>query len=240
MNNQFIKNLKIDIDNNDQPYLRLNIDMQNTSSTPSNEAKYQQSLSDFTKLKNEKIAGISISNWFMIYNLLLNKTKTGADRLTSLFIQFIKLNPEESIIKEYLQYLGEVDQNAVDENLESLKEYGYNRDDALFRIAPITSKSQEVNCKAEMIKQEVNGRMIVKRKQQYGYSDGEELISVDTSLQELNTRLQNYIKYSVLQTPFANKTSIISTNLQSDDIELILNALQNYMKRLIKPIIATL
>lgn len=229
-NNQFIKNLKIDIDNNDQPYLRLNIDMQNTSSTPSNEAKYQQSLSDFTKLKNEKIAGMSISNWFMIYNLLLNKTKTGADRLTSLFIQFIELNPEESIIKEYLQYLGEVDQNTVDENLESLKEYGYNRDDALFRIAPITSKSQEVNCKAEMIKQEVNGRMIVKRKQQYGYSDGEELISVDTSLQDLNTRLQNYIKYSVLQTPFANKTSIISTNLQSNDTELILNALQNYMK----------
>lgn len=229
-NNQFIKNLKIDIDNNDQPYLRLNIDMQNTSSTPSNEAKYQQSLSDFTKLKNEKIAGMSISNWFMIYNLLLNKTKTGADRLTSLFIQFIELNPEESIIKEYLQYLGEVDQNTVDETLESLKEYGYNRDDALFRIAPITSKSQEVNCKAEMIKQEVNGRMIIKRKEPNGYSDGEELISVDTSLQDLNTRLQNYIKYSVLQTPFANKTSIISTNLQSNDAELILNALQNYMK----------
>ena len=229
-NNQFIKNLKMDIDNNDQPYLRLNIDMQNTSSTPSNEAKYQQSLSDFIKLRGETIAGTSLTNWFMIYNLLLNKTKTGADRLTSLFVQFIKLNPEESILKEYLQSLGNIDQNTIEENLESLKEYGYNRNDALFRIAPIISKPQEVNCQAEMIKQEDKGRIVIKRKGKYGYSEPEELIAVDTSLQNLNTRLQNYVKYSVLQTPFANKTSILYTNLQEDNMDLILNALQNYMK----------
>ena len=50
--NKFLQHLVRDTNNNGQVFLRLNIDMQNRNASIQNQIKYQESLSDFNKLKN--------------------------------------------------------------------------------------------------------------------------------------------------------------------------------------------
>ena len=222
--------------------------MQNTGSTPSNEGHYQECLSDFIKLKNCKLGPIqydnktlSLADWFMVYNLLVNKNKFGSDRLTTLFGQFIGMIKEDSVISSIMKATGEFDFSNVDasQTMEDLIEWGYNRDDALYRIAPIISEAQEANTNAELVKEYKDGRLVVKRRYYQNYSDSEEIIptNADYTLGEEEpetdflTRLQNYMNYSVIQTPFANKRSSNITNLDSSEQELVLSALQNYIKQ---------
>lgn len=215
--------------------------MQNTSATPDNEGRYQGCLSDFIKLKNYRLGGRPITDWIMIYNLLVNKNKFGSDRLTTLFGQFIGMIKEESVVASIMRETGELDFSESDapESIEDLIEWGYNRDDALYRIAPIISKSQEANSTAALVKEYKDGRIVVKKRVGQNYSDSEEIIPKSTDLildereakVDLLTRLQNYRKYGVLQTPFANKRSSNITNLSSSDEGLVLSALQNYIKQ---------
>ena len=215
--------------------------MQNTSATPNNEGRYQECLSDFIKLKNSKLGGRPLTDWIMIYNLLVNKNKFGSDRLTTLFGQFIGMIKEESVIGSIMRETGELDFSEVDvpQSVEDLVEWGYNRDDALYKIAPIISKAQEANSTAALVKEFKDGRIVVKRRVYQNYSDSEEIIPKSTDLildqneakVDLLTRLQNYMNYGVIQTPFANKRSSNITNLSSNETELVLSALQNYIKQ---------
>lgn len=240
-NNKFLQTLVRDINNQDQIYLKLNLDMQNTSATPDNEGHYQECLSDFIKLKNHKLGGLPLTDWFMVYNLLINKNKFGSDRLTTLFGQFIGMIKEDSVISSIMKETGELDYSEISDSqtMEDLIELGYNRDDALYKIAPIITKAQEANSNASMVKEYKDGRIVVKRKVYQNYSDSEEIIpkSTDLILDEkeekidLIIRLQNYMKYGVIQTPFANKRSSNITNLSSDKNELVFSALQNYIKQ---------
>jgi hypothetical protein len=60
--------------------------------------------------------------------------------------------------------------------------WGYNRDDALYKIAPIVRKAQEANSNAALIKEYKDGRIIVKRKRYQTYSESEEIIPKSTDL----------------------------------------------------------
>lgn len=240
-NNKFLQTLVLDINNQGQRYLKLDLDMQNTSATPNNEGRYQECLSDFIKLKNSKLGGRPLTDWIMIYNLLVNKNKFGSDRLTTLFGQFIGMIKEESVIGSIMRETGELDFSEVDvpQSVEDLVEWGYNRDDALYKIAPIISKAQEANSTAALVKEFKDGRIVVKRRVYQNYSDSEEIIPKSTDLildeneakVDLLTRLQNYMNYGVIQTPFTNKRSSNITNLSSNETELVLSALQNYIKQ---------
>ena len=234
-NNKFLQTLVLDINNQGQRYLKLDLDMQNTSATPDNEGRYQECLSDFIKLKNNKLGGRPITDWIMIYNLLVNKNKFGSDRLTTLFGQFIGMIKEESVIGSIMRETGDLDFSEVDvpQSVEDLVEWGYNRDDALYKIAPIISKAQEANSTAALVKEYKDGRIVVKKRVYQNYSDSEEIIPKSTDLildeseakVDLLTRLQNYMNYGVIQTPFANKRSSNITNLSSSESELVLSAL---------------
>lgn len=240
-NNKFLQTLVLDINNQGQRYLKLDLDMQNTSATPDNEGRYQECLSYFIKLKNNKLGGRPITDWIMIYNLLVNKNKFGSDRLTTLFGQFIGMIKEESVIGSIMRETGDLDFSEVDvpQSVEDLVEWGYNRDDALYKIAPIISKAQEANSTAALVKEYKDGRIVVKKRVYQNYSDSEEIIPKSTDLildeseakVDLLTRLQNYMNYGVIQTPFANKRSSNITNLSSSESELVLSALQNYIKQ---------
>lgn len=240
-NNKFLQTLVLDINNQGQRYLKLDLDMQNTSATPNNESRYQECLSDFIKLKNSKLGGRPLTDWIMIYNLLVNKNKFGSDRLTTLFGQFIGMIKEESVIGSIMRETGELDFSEVDvpQSVEDLVEWGYNRDDTLYKIAPIISKAQEANSTAALVKEFKDGRIVVKRRVYQNYSDSEEIIPKSTDLildeneakVDLLTRLQNYMNYGVIQTPFTNKRSSNITNLSSNETELVLSALQNYIKQ---------
>ena len=240
--NKFIENLILDIDNDGRSYLKLNLDMQNTSATAANESRYQECLSDFVKLKNYKLNGISLTDWIMLYNLIVNKNKFGSDRLTTLFGQFIDIIKEDSLIKTFLKDIGKIDYNQFQDpdTIEDLIEMGYNRDDALYRIAPIISKAQEMNTNSEMVREYQEGRPIIGRKPNKfaDYFVYEEILPNSTELNlddnqssiDKIIRLQNWMKHGTLQMPFANKRSSVITNLSSKNQELVYSALQSYIQ----------
>lgn len=240
--NKFIDTLFIDINMQDQPYLKLDLNMQNVSFTPNNESLYQECLSDFIKLKQFKLNGIELTNWFMLYNLIVNKNQYGANYLTSLFGSFINITEYDSMIKSIMNMTGEFDYDDINiQSTQDLEQLGYNLNDALYRIAPTIRKSQESNSNYPMVKEIVQGREIVKRKKfdGRGYGNPIELIldssglymNEESSLLSKLKRYQNSILYGTIKTPFATMKSSNITNLKSDNVELVLSALQNYLKQ---------
>ena len=105
--NYFIKGLVSGNDGN-IPLYKLDIDMLSIDKSPISKMKYQKYLSGFIDLHNILINGISLSDWFMVYNLIRNKNNYGRDRFTTLFQELIKDN-SDYILSDYLAYIGDQD-----------------------------------------------------------------------------------------------------------------------------------
>ena len=180
----------------------------------------------------------------MFYNLIVHKNKFGSDRLPTLFGPFIDKVQEGSFIEDILQKVGDFDLSNIESisDRDLLNELGYNRYDALLRIAPVITEAQEANTKAEIVRETVNVLPIYKEKKdsysnRYGKAQSiipkssDNIFGENESKMDKIVRNRNWIKYGTLSLPFANKASSNITNLSSDNIALVVSALQNYMKQ---------
>ena len=106
--NPFIQSLMRGSDR-DVPVWKTNVNISSDSSyTRVQLSKFSKGLN---QLSNYKIGNLSISDWFAVYNLIVNKNQYGSDRLTKIFEGFIKEfdNKGDNIINRYLKYVGEHD-----------------------------------------------------------------------------------------------------------------------------------
>lgn len=93
----------------DVPVWKTNVNISSDSSYT------RVQLSRFSKglnqLSNYKIGNLSVSDWFAVYNLIVNKNQYGSDRLTKIFESFIKEFDikGDNVINRYLKYVGEHD-----------------------------------------------------------------------------------------------------------------------------------
>ena len=105
----------------DVPIWKTNVNISSDSSYT------RVQLSRFSKglnqLSNYKIGDLSVSDWFAIYNLIVNKNQYGSDRLTKIFEGFIKEfdSKGNNIINRYLQYVGEHDYS--EEEINSMMDF---------------------------------------------------------------------------------------------------------------------
>lgn len=234
--NKFLQHLVRDTDNNGQVFLRLNIDMQNRNASIQNQIKYQESLSDFNKLKNYTLGGIPLTDWFMLYNLVVHKNKFGRDRLTSLFGDFIDIIKEDSEIMKFLQKVGNYDKNRRrTDSFEDLYELGYNREDALFRMAPIVSQYAEATATAKIIIENIEGERQYKERSMYGYNSAKSILpSLDYGKEETTAqriqRLKNHNRYNLFQLPFANSQAVMLRTLSYGSVVNQINTLLAYVK----------
>ena len=217
-NNKFIKNLVSDINNDGFVFYKLNLDMQKVNSTPFNSKKYQECLDGFLQLKNFTFNGKPLTDWFMLYNFIVNRNMWGSDRLTSLFGPFINiLKSEDSLIKRYYKDSGESDWNYIEtiNTIEDLEKIGFDEKDALHRIAPIITQDQEPYHHEKIIREyDEDGNLIDKLKSNSGqyfkidYLDNS-MLSL-SSAEDALKRQTNYMNYSVIQTPYFNKRNSIT------------------------------
>jgi len=113
--NAFIQALSRGSDR-DVPIWKTNVNISSDSSYT------RVQLSRFSKglkqLSNYSIGNLSISDWFAIYNLIVNKNQYGSDRLTKIFEGFIKEfdSKGDNIINRYLKYVGEHDYSEAEIN----------------------------------------------------------------------------------------------------------------------------
>ena len=235
--NEFIRQLRFAIDKDNRVFLKLNLDMQNPDITESNSIKYQKCLNDFIKLKNVRLDGTSLTDWFMIYNFIVNKTKFGQDRMTTLFANFINIIREDSLIREYEQYIGDFDSSIQEVNSTFMKEIGYDIQDALFAISPMISKDSEHETKFPIIREIENGITVYKVRGKYGtYSEtGTKLVQNSSDLNgdelklDIYSRYYNMRNYGFMTNPISSARTSSRSYLKSNDVKLFTKALQYYI-----------
>lgn len=103
--NKFIQGL-ISGEDREIPLYRMNVDMLNYEQTPEGTMKMQNYISGLQALQGIDINGTPLSDWFILYNLYTNHDNYGTSRLTTLFDSFIDNSGQSSIIKDYLNYIG--------------------------------------------------------------------------------------------------------------------------------------
>lgn len=105
--NKFIQGL-ISGEDKDRPVYRVNVDMLNYKTTPEGLAKFQSYIQGLQELQNIKINNVTLSDWFILYNLYTNLNNYGTNRLTTLFESFIRTNGKSSIIKDFFKYISDL------------------------------------------------------------------------------------------------------------------------------------
>ena len=106
--NKFIQSL-IKGDHRGMPLYKCDIDMLTTENSQNSKIKFQDYIKGLQALQRIKINGTALSDLFILYNLVVNKNQYGSDRMTTLFDQFIQNNGQLSLIRKYLNYVGDLD-----------------------------------------------------------------------------------------------------------------------------------
>lgn len=114
--NKFIQSL-IKGDHRGMPLYKCDLDMLTTENSQNSKIKFQDYIKGLQALQKTKINGIALSDLFVLYNLVVNKNQYGSDRMTTLFDQFIQNNGQLSLIRKYLNYVGELDYSGKIEEL---------------------------------------------------------------------------------------------------------------------------
>lgn len=108
--NPFIKSL-IRGFNKDVPLYKCDLNMMTIDNSDDSKIKFQTYLKGLKALKSVFINNVPLSDLFVLYNLLVNKNQYGSDRLTTLFDSFLQNSEQLSMIKHYLEYIGDLDYN---------------------------------------------------------------------------------------------------------------------------------
>lgn len=107
LSNQFIQAL-LKASYRDVPLYKVNLNMLTIEDSTESQRKFQIYTKGLQELSNKYINGVSISDWFILYNIAVNKNQYGADRLTTLFDKFVTTN-QSVLINRYFKWLGDLD-----------------------------------------------------------------------------------------------------------------------------------
>ena len=201
-------------------YMKLPIDMMNVR-TESDQAMFSRYQKDFAALKRINLQGLPLTDWFFLYNLVVNKNKYGADRLTTLLNTFDKTDVSDLLI-EYQKYVGQSDYD-LDVNMDT-----FSLEDALIRMAPIISESAKGRARDKYIRMrnEETGRLELYER------DGEDYYEVNDIPDPSNVDMRRlYDDYFVIRTPNQNakmKELVLNRN---DSMENIVNKIKSLMER---------
>lgn len=168
-------------------YAKLPIDMMNIKAE-SDQANFSRYKDSFAQLKSLSIQGRPLTDWFFIYNLVVNKNKYGSDRLTTLFSKFLEESGNDSIINAYENYVGRSDYSSI------IDMENFELDDAQMRMAPVVAKNQLYRSNDPYIRlyNIENRRYDIMKKVGDTYSPVLDLDSQET---------RDYYNYFVMRTP---------------------------------------
>ena len=95
------------------PLYKVGLNMMTIKDSTESQKKYQAYSSGLQALSKYKVGDQTLSDLFMLYNLVVNKNQYGASRLTTLFDAFISKNQSMRLLSRYFDYLGKVDYYGV-------------------------------------------------------------------------------------------------------------------------------
>ena len=151
--NDFIRGL-VPANDGNIPIYKLDIDMLNIENNPFSVSKFQKFLNGFKELKQIQINGTSLTDWFMLYNLIVNKNRYGSDRMTTLFQELVKNNSDDYLINDYLQHVADLDYNVRQDSsiLEDIKASNTLESLLMYSAQEVTSLSGKKDLYVKMRK----------------------------------------------------------------------------------------
>ena len=232
--NAFIQGLRTVYDKFEVPRLSLELDMVKLNSTPNSQRLFQEYLNGFNQLREVKINGTSLSDWFILYNLYVNQNQYGSDRLTTLFKNSV-VN-KGSVLERYFKYIGDLDYQKTTDTV--LKDLEFNMDDLLIRMAPTVSRSEEVHSKAPYIRvRNASGEYVIKKynKRTKTYREistfpNKDLEAIDDS-EVTDDQKSNYQQYQMM--PMKNQDFNVSLRegIMSADLDVLVDTLITYSRK---------
>lgn len=117
-NNTFI-NYLVSSTENGVPIYKLALNMSTVKNSTDSQRKLQQFQVGLQELSKYQVGSHKLSDLFILYNLIVNKNKYGANKMTTVFDSFITTNQTLRLLNQYLKYLGELDYNGIPVNINS-------------------------------------------------------------------------------------------------------------------------
>ena len=232
--NAFIQGLRTVYDKFEVPRLSLELDMMKLNSTPSSQKLFQEYLNGFNQLRNVKINGISLSDWFILYNLYVNQNQYGSDRLTTLFKNSV-VN-KGSVLEKYFKYIGDLDYKKTTSTV--LRDLEFNMDDLLIRMAPTVPRSEETRSQAPFIRtRNASGETVVKERnrrtgtyREISTFPNKDLEAIDDA-GVTDDQKSNYQQYQMM--PMKNQDFNVSLRegIMSADLETLVDTLITYSRK---------
>ena len=212
-NNEFIKGL-ITTTNKGVPLYKVNLDMLARESSVGNRVKFQNYIKGLKSLQEFTIGNKSLSDWFMICNLVVNKNNYGSDRLTTLLQGFIQdYNINTSFINDYLKYVGTIDQTG------KIEDFDFTIQDVLMATAKTVNSLEGQNVPMVILNTDRGPVYYIKNKDKYGYKEYRkpiEEISGEPTEQYLE-RLNNHLEYDTLNLNYSSYINAIILDLAKLD-----------------------
>ena len=232
--NAFIQGLRTVYDKFEVPRLSLELDMMKLNSTPNSQRLFQEYLNGFNQLREVKINGIALSDWFILYNLYVNQNQYGSDRLTTLFKNSV-VN-KGSVLEKYFKYIGDLDYQKTTDTV--LRDLEFNMDDLLIRMAPTVPRSEESRSKAPYIRtRNASGETVVKELnrrtgtyREISTFPNKDLEAIDDA-GVTDDQKSNYQQYQMM--PMKNQDFNVSLRegIMSADLETLVDTLITYSKK---------
>lgn len=232
---EFLNGLVLSEDN-EVPFYKANLNMTLKDIDSSTRLKYSKFLRGIKALQKYKWGEHSISDLFVLYNLIVNKNQYGSERLTELFEDFVtdfenRKGQKESLLMKYLRYLGK--QDYYNYILEEMRN-NVTLTDLLRKAAPIVSENSINKVKRSDPIVMAFTRTGIQYYENVGYSEykplEKTLVEVNgETKKEFNHRQRLQYKYS-FGLPYINYINTLTALLKSNKNHDIENSLDELIK----------
>ena len=228
-NNEFIKNLMITSENG-KPLYKEDINLLLTDSNDESRKKYQTLLQGIKALKSFSYNGIPLVDLFMLYNIIVNKNRYGAERMTEIFEDFIldydDLN--SSFLTRYLINLGEEDYT---KQLLNKITSSVTLTDLLQKIAPTLSRIDNSKQDPFIKVLDPNKGYVYYEKTSAKYSTTPVDLLIPIPGELYNQTIERQVRFQEYEfgLVYSQYVSEIINNLMSDNFEYVLDQLMQNM-----------
>lgn len=236
--NAFITSLKPATEQGDSFY-KNQLNMLTISQSLDSQRKYQQMVAGLRSMNNIQVTpSLTLTDMFMLYNLIVHKNQYGASRMTSLFDPIVS-SSKESLLSNYLKWLGELDYSGkphlnTNEDAATSNALELNLQDILIQSAPVV---KTINGQSDPYVKVLNDNVLELWKNTGGkgkYSKVSAWVSKEAG--ESNTayleRLQNQSKYFTLGGSYSDlveRQLQIIENLSNP--EKVISCLNDFVKQ---------
>lgn len=227
--NDFIKSLMVGRDYNFRPFYKLKFDPSNIAYSAETRSSMIKAMQGMVQLSDYTLLGVPLSDYFIMYNLVVNRNQWGDNTLTSMLKAFVNNGKSVTLIEKFLEFVGnDLDYANIDTSWNALEKMGFYLNDFYIYMAKKYSRASEEFLDNPYARDK-SGQLQKRNSISNSYFDAvnEEYPTLDITNEEV---LRNAYLYGVLNFPNAEQYLSTRDKLYGDNINTIVRSLTELLK----------